>query len=107
MNDASHHHLSTKQPSIGISCGQWDRDLRAQYEGRLLNGTTRKMVRKTTVQWIPISLEIYIRKVLLVQRDWRIERITFDRRKCRPTGYQSQGIGERRDGSNLSREKRS
>jgi hypothetical protein len=62
MNDGSHHHLSMKQPSIGISYDPWDRDIRARYEGGLLNGTMRKMVRKTTVRWIlPISLEIFIR----------------------------------------------
>jgi hypothetical protein len=94
MNDASHRHLSTKQLSIGISYGQWDRDIIAWYKGRLLNGTMRKMVRKTTVRWIPISLEMYIRKILLVRRDWKIERIPFAWMKFRPTGYQSQGIGE-------------
>jgi hypothetical protein len=66
MNNASHRYLSTKQPSIGISYGQWDRDIRAQYKGRLLNGAMRKMVWKTTVQGIPISLEIYIGKILMV-----------------------------------------
>jgi hypothetical protein len=40
----------------------------------------------------------------LVRRDWKIEGIPFAWRKFRLTGYQSNGIGERRDGSNLSRE---
>jgi hypothetical protein len=106
MNDASRRHLSTKQPSIGIRYGQYARDIKARYEGRLLNGTSRKMVRKTTVRWIPISPEMYIGKILLVRRGWRIERIPFARRKFRPSGDQSKGIGEQRDGSKLSREKR-
>jgi hypothetical protein len=67
----------------------------------------RKMVRKTTVRWIPIGLEIYIRKILLVQRDWRIGRIPFAWRKFRPTGYQDKVIGGQRDSSKLSREERS
>jgi hypothetical protein len=72
-----------------------------------LNGTMRMMVRTTTVQWIPISLELHIRRILLVPSDWRIGRIPFARRKFRLTGYQSKGIGERGDGSKLSRGKRS
>ena len=81
--------------------------MRARSEGRLLNGKMGIMVRKTTVRWIPISLEIYIRMILLVRSNWRIGRIPFVERKSRPTGYQSKGIGERKDGSKLSRNKRS
>jgi hypothetical protein len=58
-----------------------------------LNGTRRKMIQKTIVRWIPISLEIYIRKILLVQKDWRIEGIPFGWRKFRPTAYQNKEIG--------------
>jgi len=58
----------------------------------------RRMVWKTTVQWIPISLEMYVRKILLVQKDWTIEGVPFAWRKFRPTGYQSKGIGGRGDG---------
>ena len=52
-----------------------------------MNGTSRKMVRKTTVRWIPISLQINIRKIPLVQEDWRIGRVPFAWRKFRLTGY--------------------
>jgi hypothetical protein len=84
-----------------------DRDIGVRYEGRLLNGTMRMMVRKTKVRWIPISLEMHIRRIVLVRSDWRIGRIPFAWRKFRLTGYQSKGIGERWDGSKLSREKHS
>jgi hypothetical protein len=77
MNDVSHRHLYMKQPSIGIRYGQWDKDTQAQYEGRLLNGTMWWMVRKTTVRRIPISLEMYIRKMLLVRKDWTVEGVPF------------------------------
>jgi len=53
----------------------------------------RKMNRKTTVRGIPISLEMYIRHILLIRKNWRIGRIPFDWRKFRHTGYQSRGIG--------------
>jgi hypothetical protein len=104
INDASHRHLSTKQPSIGISYRQWDRDISTPYKGRLLNETMRRIVWKTTVRWIPIIPEMYITKILFVRRDWKIEWIPFALRKFRRTCSQSKGIGERRDGSNLSRE---
>jgi len=97
MNDTSHRHLCMKYLAIGNSYNQWDRDAWARYEGRLLNGTMGKLVRKTTVRWIPISLEMYIRKILLVRKDWVIGRIPFARRKFRPTGYQGKGIGGRRN----------
>jgi hypothetical protein len=48
---------------------------------------------------------MYIRKILLVQKDWRIGGIAFIGRKIRPTGYQSKRIGGQRDGSKLFREK--
>jgi len=54
----------------------------------------RKGVWKTTVRWIPISLEMHIRRILFIQKDWRVERIPFARRKFRPTSYQNKGIGE-------------
>jgi hypothetical protein len=53
----------------------------------------RKMVWKTTVRWIPIGLEMYIRKILLVWKDSRIGRTPFAWRKFRLTGYQRKGIG--------------
>jgi len=82
-----------KYLAIGNSYDQWDRDAWARYDGRLLIGMMEKMVRKTTVRWIPISLEMYIRKILLVRKDWKIRTIPFARRKFRPTGYQGKGIG--------------
>jgi hypothetical protein len=48
---------------------------------------------------------MYIELIVLVRKDWRIEGIPFAQRKIRPTGYESKGIGERRDGSNLFRKK--
>ena len=107
MNDTSYRHLCMKQPSIGNGYGQWDRNAWTRYNGRLLNGTMGRMVRKTTVRWISISLELYIRMILFVQRDWKIGRITFAQRKFRLTGYQSKGIGGQRSHSQLSRERRS
>jgi len=74
-NDVSHHHLYMKELSIGISYYQWDGNTCAWYDGRLRNGWERQMVQKTTAQWIPISVERYIRRILLVQKDWRIEGI--------------------------------
>jgi hypothetical protein len=53
----------------------------------------RKMVRKTTVRWTPISLDMNTSKILVGQRDWRIGRIPFAQKKFRPTGYQGRGIG--------------
>jgi hypothetical protein len=53
----------------------------------------RKMVRQTTVRCITISLEIYVRKILSVQKDWRIGRIPFAWSKFRATGYPSKWIG--------------
>jgi len=94
MNNTSHRHSYMKQPLIGISYGQWDKHTSVRYERMLLNGAKRMMVRKTTVRWIPISLEMYIRQLQLVQKDWRIEMIQFARRKFRRSGYQSKGIGE-------------
>jgi len=94
-----------KYLAIGNSYDQCDRDAWARYDGRLLNDTMGKMVWKTTVRWIPICLEMYIRKILLVWKDWKIGRIPFAWRKFRPTGYQSKGIGGRRNVSKLSREK--
>jgi len=105
MNDASHRHLSMKYLAIGNSYGQWDRDAWARYNGRLLSGTMGKIIWKTTVRWIPHSLEMYIRKIMLVRKDCWIGRIPFARRKFRPSGYQSIGIGGQRNGSDLSREK--
>ena len=63
------------------------------------------MVWKTTVRWITIPFEMFIRRILCVRKDWTIERITFARRKFRPTGYQSKGIGGPKDSECLSREK--
>jgi hypothetical protein len=54
----------------------------------------RKKVQKTTVRWIPISLDMYIRKILLAQKDWRIGMLLVAQRKCRQTGYQGEGIGK-------------
>jgi hypothetical protein len=65
------------------------------------------MVLRIAVRWIPFSLEIYIRKILLVQKDWRIGTIPFAWRMVRWPGYQGKEIGGQRGGSNLSREKRS
>jgi len=107
MNDASHRHLCMKYLAIGNSYGQWDRNAWARYDGRLLNGMIGQMVRKTTVWWILISLEMHIGKIPLVRKDWKIRKIPFGRRKFRLTGYQSMGIGGRRNGSRLSREKHS
>jgi len=104
LNDASHRHLCMKYLAIGNSYNQSGRDAWARYDGRLLNG---KIVLKPTVQRIPISREMYIRKILLVRKDWKIGRIPFAQRKFRPTGYQIKGIGERRNVSELAREKRS
>jgi len=105
MNDTSHLHIYMKYLAIGISYGKLDKNTCARYDEGLLNGAMRKMVWKTTVRWIPISLEMYIIKVLLVNKYWRIGRIPFARRKFQLTGYPNKGIGGRRDGSNLSREK--
>jgi len=46
---------------------------------------------------IPISLQMGITRILLVQKDWRIDRIPFAQRKFRPTGYQSKGIAGSED----------
>jgi hypothetical protein len=54
------------------------------------------LVRKTTVRWIPCSIESDITKILVVRKDWMIEGIPFARRKFRPIGDQSKGIGERK-----------
>ena len=51
------------------------------------------------------SRKVIFPGVLLVQRGLRIGRIPLARRKFRPTGYQSKGIGGREDSRNLSREK--
>jgi len=99
MHDASYRHLCMKYLAIGNSYAQWDRDAGAGYDVRLLNGTLGQMVWKTTVRWIPISLEMHIRQILLVRKDWSIGGIPFARRKFRLTGYQSKGIGGRRNGS--------
>ena len=103
INDSSHRHLYMRNLAIGISYGQWDMSTCVWYNTGLLHSTMRKMVWKTTVRWIPISLEIHIRKMLLVRRDWRIGRILLAQRMFRPTGYQSKRIRGRRDGSNSSR----
>jgi len=92
MNDTSHHHLSKKYLALGITYGREDKDSCAWYSEGMLDGVMRKMVWKTTVQWIVISVEINIRKILLVQKNWRIESIPFVWRKFRPTGYHSKGI---------------
>jgi len=77
MNDASRRHLCMRYHAICNSYDQLDRDAWARYGGRLLNGSIKKMVRKTTVRWIPISLEMNIRKIQLVRKDWEIRRIPF------------------------------
>jgi len=74
---------------------------------RRFGSVSNTMDRNTTVRWIPISLEIYISRMLLVRKDWRIRRILFAWRKLRLTGYQSKGIGRREHSEDLSREKRS
>jgi len=107
LTDAICRHPYMKQTLIGIGCGQWNTDTWARYERRRLNGTQRKMVRKTTVQWIPISPELYISKILLVKSNGRIEGIAFAWRKLGPTGCQNNGMCERRDGSNVSRKEHS
>jgi len=86
MNDVSYRHLCMKYLAIGNCYEQWDEDTSAEYEGRLLNGTMRKMAQKTTVRWIPISLQMYIRKILFIRKDWIIGRIPFAQGKFRPTG---------------------
>jgi len=65
------------------------------------------MVRKTTVHWIPISLEMYIKRILLFWKDWRIERIPFPSRKFKPTGFHDKGIESRKDSDHLSRKEHS
>jgi hypothetical protein len=97
---ASHRHLYIMYVVIGIRYGQQDKDTSAQYERRLLNGTMKKVVLKTTVRWMPISLDMYISMLMLVWKDWRIGRIAFAWRKFRQTAYRSKGIGGRRDGRN-------
>ena len=57
------------------------------------NATRSMIVWKITVRWIPFSLELFVKWILLVWKDWMIVGIPFARRKFRPTGYQGKGIG--------------
>jgi hypothetical protein len=61
------------------------------------------MVQKTTAKLIPISLQMYIRKIQLVRKDWRTDRIQFACRNLKLDGYPGKEIGGQEDGSNLSR----